>query len=675
MQSRTRRGVAAFGVATLMAGGALLTPLAAVADTEAQSAPTDDAGYQSFVQELIAEDAAITSVGRDGDGNVVVSAEAGTLADDTVATLEAFDNVVLQDRGVIQALGIDDVVGGAGYIVNRASVCSTGFSGWSPAGDPVVITAGHCGTAGATVELSVPSEDDAPYYPSPARYAPGIFDSFGEIVFSQWGGPGGSEGASGDLASTDIAIIDVTNADLTMRPFVTNWSTWASEDLSLSGTAVTGVGTVAVGDSITRSGRTTGFHSGQVIEIDAWTRVCEVVQPVPTNCHWVSGFFTDAPSAPGDSGGAFLKGSTAVGVLSGGNGSVSFATNLQNGLAQTGGYTVMLDLAEPVVTSPTVVAPGGTISGTAPAGLNLDIAQGSAGESFPVPASGTWSFPAPTAAGTYTYVLQVADSGFNRSESVQVQVVVDPDLLPQPDITSPGDGATVTGPSVTISGVGAPTADIALSGDVTGTAVVAADGTWSVTADAPYGEIDVIATQTYLGNTATTALTFTVAPALPTLTSPADGAVLTTAPTEITGTAVDGAEIVVALDGTEIANITVRSGASAGMTAQAALAATAAGQRGWTVAIPSALADGKHTITVTQAVAGFTETIRASFTVQAAPAGGGNGGTGGGGSAGSLPATGMDAASVAGPAALGAGLVLAAGALLLIARRRRSSEV
>lgn len=670
MRKRLNRGGAVAGIAaiSMIAGGMLLAPSAVAAETD--TAPIDDAGYQQFVQELIATDPAVTAVSQDGEGNIIVASIEGTLAGDTVAQLDAYDNIVFKDRPPVQAHTVDDVVGGAGYLVNRASVCSFGFSGWSPTGDPAIITAGHCAPAGATIERTAPSQDDAPYFPGrePA-YRPAIFDSVGTMGFSQWGGPSGAEGAEGDLDSTDIAAIDVANSDLSLLPKVTDWTTWESEDLSTSGTPVTAIGTVQVGDQITRSGRSTGVTNGTAVEVQgatvledkSWARVCEKTTPVPLNCHWVYGFWTNADTRPGDSGGSYMRGTTAVGVLSGGGGGMSFATDLVNGLRLTPGYTVMLDLAEPTVTSAATVAPGGIVQGTGGAGLTLTVTTGGATFDVTVANDGTWSFAAPMASGPVSYDLQIKDAGYNRSESVPFVLTVDPALFAQPVIAAPVGGASVAGPGVTFTGTGEPGATITLTGDAVASTTVAADGNWSVTKDVDYGAVSVTATQAIFGFSATTDVDFTVAPVAPVLTNPVDGAVLATAPTEITGTALPGATVVVLLDGTPLQTVTVPA-------ARAAAPAPVA----WSVAVPTALAAGAHDLSVTQTINGIVSAVaRVSFTVSAAPTPTPVPTPGGGGTApGKLPDTGLDASAAIAPTLLGGGLLLAAGAFLFVSRKR-----
>ena len=662
----------------MVAGGVLVAPAAFATESAGDTAPTDDAGYREFVQELIAADEAVTGVSQDGEGNIIVAAVDGTLDEATHSQLAEYDNIVLKDRPVAQALGGNDVVGGAGYAVDRESVCSFGFSGWSPTGDPAIITAGHCGGQGSVIERTLPSTDDAPYFPAiEPRYQPELLDSVGTIGFSQWGGPGGSEGDQGDLDSTDIAVIDVTNDALELLPKVTDWQSWESEDLSTSGTAVTAVGSARVGDQITRSGRSTGAHngvvesddSGTVVEDKSWVSVCETVEPVPLNCHWVYGFWTDADARPGDSGGSFLRGTSAVGVLSGGGEGMSFATDLTNGLRLTPGYTVMLDLDEPVVTSAAAVGPGRAVQGTGGAGLTLQATTEGSTFDVPVGDDGTWSFTAPTAPGVYAYDFQIADAGYNRSETVSFTLTVDAALVDPPVITAPGADARVVGPTVTLTGTGEPTATITLTGDADASTTVAADGSWSVKTDIGYGAAAVTATQTIAATTAATAVEFVVAPAVPTLTNPADGAVLSAAPTEVTGTALPGASVTVKLDGEALETVTLPA-------ARAAEPSPAE----WSVPVATALAAGTHELVAVQTIDGVESAeARATFTVSAAPKPGPNPGPNpkpgpatDGASPQALSDTGFDASAAFGPVLIGGGLLLAGAVVLMVTRRVRN---
>ncbi|MFJ4223411.1 S1 family peptidase [Microbacterium sp. NPDC089695] len=421
-----RSGGCAASVAVVLAlgAGAFIGAPAAASEVSTETAPLDDAGYQEFVGEVIATDDAINSIAQDGEGNVVVRADLDELDAAAQAELDSYENLIVIDDEPVQALAANDIVGGAGYITNGSSLCSFGFSAWSPSGTPAIITAGHCGTAGARVERSQPQRDDAPFYPNSgpgaAFWSNAAGRSVGTFAFSQWGGPSGTPGANGDVRSVDVAAINVTNANLRLRPAVTDWTSASTGDLSTSTIAVTGIGDARVGDRIVRSGRTSGLQSGTVLEIKSWTQVCERVTPTPSGCRWVYGFRTNAPSRPGDSGGSFLRGTTAIGVLPGGTSTTSFAADLKAGLAMTGGYTLQFAVAAPAVTATSAeAAQADRVWGTGEPGATLVVDQAGVITEVPIAADGTWSFDAPEA-GVDAYSLSVK-RGFDVSDPVAFQ--------------------------------------------------------------------------------------------------------------------------------------------------------------------------------------------------------------------------------------------------------------
>jgi streptogrisin D len=75
---------------------------------------------------------------------------------------------------------------------------------------------------------------------------------------------------------------------------------------------ITAAGNAYVGQSVTRSGSTTGVHSGTVQALNATVNYAEGT---------VTGLIrTNVCAEPGDSGGSLFAGSTAIGLTSGGNG-------------------------------------------------------------------------------------------------------------------------------------------------------------------------------------------------------------------------------------------------------------------------------------------------------------------------------------------------------------------
>ena len=78
---------------------------------------------------------------------------------------------------------------------------------------------------------------------------------------------------------------------------------------------ITGAGTPSVGETVYRSGSTTGLHSGTVQALNATVNYAE---------GQVNGLIqTNVCAEPGDSGGSLFAGSTAYGMTSGGSGNCS----------------------------------------------------------------------------------------------------------------------------------------------------------------------------------------------------------------------------------------------------------------------------------------------------------------------------------------------------------------
>ncbi|WP_067247202.1 S1 family peptidase [Microbacterium resistens] len=676
--------LAAVGAAAALAGGGLLVaPAAASDDVAVKSAPVEGAAYDEFALNLLKTDSAVVSVGKNAEGNIVVTHDKGKeLSAETKATVAEYAaNVSVSSGDALIAMAQNEIVGGAGYInEDESAVCSVGFSAWNQSGAPALLSAGHCGTPGQTVSRSTPADDDAPSKPTtpdqPA-YTPSFLDDapVGTFDFSIYGGPENSPEA------TDISGISITNDQLKAIPAVTDWTSYASGDLAASSSPVTAVGSPSVGQEIQKSGRTTGVTSSTVQEVGVWASV---------SGKFVYGFLSTGANGTvfgGDSGGSVYSGTTALGVVSGGNeeGSVLFSTDLVNALAQTPGYSVMLDLAEPVVTSPENnghVQPGTAISGTGPAGLTLLVSRdGGSWAEVGIDGAGNWSFAAPNDPATYEYKLRVKDGGYNRSEIVTHTVVVDEKAVAPVQITAPANGSTVEGPNVAVQGTGEPGAKIALEtatadgSGLAGETTVDEAGNWSIAISAPFGEITATANQTAGDKTSKASSTFTVAVPAPAITSPANGSTLTAQPTAITGTGVAGATVNVKLDGVELGEAV--AGATVTADGIAALSATVGEDGSWAIAIDSSLALGAHEINATQTIDGVTSGANVStFTLvepsvptpQPTDPGNGNGNNPGG-----LPATGADGGALLGTGIFGGALVLLAGAVLLIARMRRSA--
>lgn len=636
--------------------GAFGTAAFAADDSEL---PTTGAAFDALAQSLLSADGGtdIQAVATDGAGNVVVytTATPDSLGQESRLLLGSAGNTVYKTISApFEAYADDEVVGGAGYAAFQSpddaevGLCSVGFSGFSPEGDPAIISAGHC-TDGSTKTLNaltVPSQDPAGGGDSPAFLA-----ELGELAFSQFGGPGDSAGASGDVNSVDISTWDVTNDDLTLLPAVTDWTTASSDDLAASTLPVRSVGDASVGATVSKSGRTTGFSTGKVDSVKGWANV---------SGHQVYGFGAFLESKPGDSGGSIIQSDAAIGVVSGGTDidgqSFVWGADLKAGLALTGGYTVEIKLDAPKVTFPGDggdIYAGGFITGTGPAGTTLAV-DPSAGDSFEVPidGDGNWSFPAPASTGEISYSIR-STSGFSASPATTFSVDVLPAPLAAPKFTSPYEGQSVETVLPALRGTGTPGATVTLTGDVEDTATVGSDGAWSVDVELGYGKYTVSATQSAEGSTTSPAasLSFQVAPVAPAITDPKSGTGYDqgAGPQSVSGTGIDGATVTLWVNGTIVGTDTVTDGT-------------------WSIALGGQLAAGTVTITATQSIEGMASAGTTSTITVTAVNGGGNGG-------GSVPAgnPGTGLANTGGTVAplLGGGLalLLAAGGALLIARR------
>ncbi|MBU2667932.1 ricin-type beta-trefoil lectin domain protein [Actinoplanes bogorensis] len=159
-----------------------------------------------------------------------------------------------------------DIRGGDQYVINGNTLCSVGFS---VAGG--FVTAGHCGATGSPT-LGVNGQ------------AQGTF-------------------AGSSFPGNDYAWVR-TNGDWTSQPWVNNYSG--------GNVLVSGSQEAAIGSSICRSGRTTGWRCGTLLGKN------ETIN-YPQGS--VSGLNrSDACAEGGDSGGSWISGNQAQGVTSGGTG-------------------------------------------------------------------------------------------------------------------------------------------------------------------------------------------------------------------------------------------------------------------------------------------------------------------------------------------------------------------
>ncbi|WP_324642994.1 S1 family peptidase [Pseudarthrobacter sp. LT1] len=340
-----------------------------------------------------------------------------------------YANVKLEQGASLKTEG--DLLGGQGYYVDSTAICSAGFSAFSPAGLPLVLTAGHCARDGLARQASVEPPGWAPAS-GPGALTPQPLpplSPLGSFGFSQFGGPGNSAAADGSVAGTDIAVIQDIAPSVNPKPATSTWGTSRTPD------PVRIVGTVAPfqGQDVCRSGRTSGWKCGTVDAVGIWMMPGE--KSVPPNydndLRPVRAFDSSTvTSAGGDSGGPWISGNFAVGTHTGAesqNGvqTRAIAATLEDALAVLPGYQLELFLNKPAVTAPATgkaYQPGQVISGQVPAAPASAVAgstvrvtfQGKDPLEVPVHNDGTWSFTAPQGTGTLRFTAETVN-GYSRS--------------------------------------------------------------------------------------------------------------------------------------------------------------------------------------------------------------------------------------------------------------------
>ncbi|WP_410658467.1 S1 family peptidase [Amycolatopsis sp. lyj-112] len=174
-----------------------------------------------------------------------------------------------------------DVRGGDAYYINNSSRCSIGFSV-----NGGFLTAGHCGPGTVTGSNRV------------------AMGSFARVSFP----------------TNDYGHVRVN-------------SNWVPRGIINNGTRVSGSNVAATGASVCKSGSTTGWTCGTVGAKNQTVRYAEGTVYGMTA--------TNVRSQAGDSGGSFIAGNQAQGMLSGGNSSVTYFFPVRPALSATGTSLVL----------------------------------------------------------------------------------------------------------------------------------------------------------------------------------------------------------------------------------------------------------------------------------------------------------------------------------------------
>ncbi|WP_067173685.1 alpha-lytic protease prodomain-containing protein [Microtetraspora niveoalba] len=201
--------------------------------------------------------------------SVVVLSSEPAKAEAFVAASGADRSLVRVEKSAEQPRPLYDLRGGDAYYIGSGTRCSIGFPVTRGATQGFV-TAGHCGTTGSSTS-------------GYNRVAQGTF-----------------QGSS--FPGNDYAWV-AANSNWTARPWV--YSNGAN-------LPVRGANVAIEGASVCRSGSTTGWHCGTVLQRNSSVTYQQGTVYEVTR--------TNVCAEPGDSGGSFISGDQAQGVTSGGTG-------------------------------------------------------------------------------------------------------------------------------------------------------------------------------------------------------------------------------------------------------------------------------------------------------------------------------------------------------------------
>ena len=182
--------------------------------------------------------------------------------------------------------------------------CAVGFPGVATAsGAPQFLTAGHCdgNLAGTRAIMSAVSPGN---FRTP-------FVNVGEPV------PGSHvTGNNGSAGGWDHGLVAVTRTGWTSRPEVATWGGGRGAPLSSAPVIVRDATRAIVGAPICKSGGTTGWTCGTITAVN---QNLLIGNPADPTSYRVNGIVASICVLGGDSGGAALTGTTAIGITSASN--------------------------------------------------------------------------------------------------------------------------------------------------------------------------------------------------------------------------------------------------------------------------------------------------------------------------------------------------------------------
>lgn len=217
--------------------------------------------------------------------------------------------------------------------------------------------------------------------------------------------------------------------------------------------------------------------------------------------------------------------------------------------------------------------------------------------------NGDWACSAGTSLsdGDYTVEALGTDTAANTSTD-EIQITVD--TATNVTIAAPEDGETYGSPVTAASGTGEAGAELTLTvnGSALAPITIPGSGNWSITLPSALGNGSHTISATVedeAGNTDSDSVSFDVDTETSVeIVAPADGALLNTPVSQVSGTGEAGADLTLTVNGTALSPITIPVSGN------------------WSITLPSALGDGSHTVSAAvEDALGNTDSDSVSFDV------------------------------------------------------------
>lgn len=230
---------------------------------------------------------------------VNVMSSADTAAVVAAGAVGAIGSPVIPTLSGVLFKPMQDIYGGQAIVWSVPGYgyrCSDGFNGFQiSSGATQLVTAGHCLAAMSNIQGSVMTG---------TQTGPNSAVSNSVTV----GQPVASSGQFGNGNDSGL----VSSGNVAPKAAVLTWGGGAGAPLSSAALAVTGQSAAIVNSNLCKSGSSSGWTCGTVQSVDQNVSV----QDDKGTIHTVNSIIASTCVIPGDSGGAALVGSTAVGIAS-----------------------------------------------------------------------------------------------------------------------------------------------------------------------------------------------------------------------------------------------------------------------------------------------------------------------------------------------------------------------